>query len=191
MCLATRRLIYMYETYDCLAPQTCNTEIWRKWNEWGFRSPLCTYRINWVRRTFWGWWNEWDDTALQTQDSKFEHWRSEVKHGTFRSRRLPTILNVYEWAGKKTFFSNSGPEWGSNLRFPPFQASSFNHCTRASALRNLQVIGDIYNSLAPGVLIIETCAWYSSHQGVNIWDIILITWPLEDYTCERDTLAFS
>ena len=25
-----------------------------KWNESGFRSPLCTYRLNWARRTSWG-----------------------------------------------------------------------------------------------------------------------------------------
>ena len=47
-----------------------------KWNESGFRSPLCSYRLNWARRTSWGWWDDWDDTALQTQDSKFEPWRS-------------------------------------------------------------------------------------------------------------------
>ena len=26
------------------------------------------YRVNWARRTSRGWWDEWDDTALQTQD---------------------------------------------------------------------------------------------------------------------------
>ena len=76
-----------------------------KWNEWGFRPPLCTYRINWAMRTPWGWWDEWDDTALQTQDSKFKPWRSQAEHATSRSRRLPTILNHYEWAGKKHFVS--------------------------------------------------------------------------------------
>ena len=64
----------------------------RKWNESGFRPPLCTYRLNWARRTSWGWWDDWDDTVLQTQDSKFEPWRSEAEHATSRSRRLPTIL---------------------------------------------------------------------------------------------------
>ena len=59
----------------------------------GFRPLLCTYRLNWARRTSWGWWDEWDDTALQTQDSKFEPWRSEAEHATSRSRRLPTILS--------------------------------------------------------------------------------------------------
>ena len=53
-----------------------------------------TYRLNWARRTSWGWWDDWDDTVLQTQDSKFEHWRSEAEHATSRSRRLPTILTT-------------------------------------------------------------------------------------------------
>ena len=44
----------------------------KKWNESGFRPPLCTYRLNWARRTSWGWWDDWNDTVLQTQDSKFE-----------------------------------------------------------------------------------------------------------------------
>ena len=56
-----------------------------KWNEWGFRPPLCTYRLNWARRTSWGWWDERDDTALLTQDSIFL--RFEVEHATSRSRR--------------------------------------------------------------------------------------------------------
>ena len=29
-----------------------------KWNESGFRPPLCTYRLDWARRTSWGWWDE-------------------------------------------------------------------------------------------------------------------------------------
>ena len=66
-------------------------EAGKKWNESGFRPPLCTYRLNWARRTSWGWWDDWDDTVLQTQDSKFEPWRSEAEHATSRSRRLPTI----------------------------------------------------------------------------------------------------
>ena len=37
-------------------------------NESGFRPPLCTYRLNWARRTSWGLWDEWADTALPTQE---------------------------------------------------------------------------------------------------------------------------
>ena len=59
----------------------------------------------WARGTSWGWWDEWDDSALQTQHLKFEPWRSEAEHVTSRSQRLPTILNLYEWAEKKHFVS--------------------------------------------------------------------------------------
>ena len=58
-------------------------------NEWGFRAPLCTYKMIWARRTP-RWW--WDNTALQTKDSKFKPWTSEAEHATSRSPRLPTIL---------------------------------------------------------------------------------------------------
>ena len=76
-----------------------------KWNESGFRPPLCTYRLNWARRTSWGWWDDWDDTVLQTQDSKFEPWRSEAEHATSRSRRLPTILTFTRGWGRNNFVS--------------------------------------------------------------------------------------
>ena len=72
-----------------------------KWNESGFRPPLCTYRLNWARRTSWGWWDDWDDTVLQTQDSKFEPWRSEAEHATSRSWRLHTILSFTRGWGRK------------------------------------------------------------------------------------------
>ena len=67
--------------------------------------PLCTYRLNWARRTSRGRWDEWNYTALQTQNLKFEPWRAEAEHASSRSRRLPTILNLYEWAGKKHLVS--------------------------------------------------------------------------------------
>ena len=59
-----------------------------QWNESGFRPLLCTYRLNWARRTSWRWWDEWYDTALQTQDSKVEPWRSEVAYATSWSTRV-------------------------------------------------------------------------------------------------------
>ena len=73
-------------------------------NESGFRPPLYTYRLNWARRTSWWWWDDWDDTVLQTQDSKFEPWRSEAEHAISRSRRLPTILTFTRRWGRFFFF---------------------------------------------------------------------------------------
>ena len=76
--------------------------IWMGEGGGGFRPFLCTYRLNWARRTSRGW---LDKLALRTQDSKFEPWRSEAEHATSRSLRLPEILNIYEWVGKKHFVS--------------------------------------------------------------------------------------
>ena len=90
-----------------------STQIKMKWNESGFRPPLCTYRLNWARRTSWGWWDDWDDTVLQTQDSKFEPWRSEAEHATSRSRRLPTILTFTRGWGRNILISFKPPRPGT------------------------------------------------------------------------------
>ena len=84
-----------------------------KWNESGFRPPLCTYRLNWARRTSWGWWDDWDDTVLQTKDSKFEPWRFNAEHATSRSRRLPTILTFTRGWGRNIFVSFKPPRPGT------------------------------------------------------------------------------
>ena len=91
-----------------------------KWNESGF---LCTYRLNWARRTSWGWWDDWDDTVLQTQDSKFEPWRSEAEHATSRSRRLPTILTFTRGWGRNIFVSFKPPRPGTEPRTLAWKAA--------------------------------------------------------------------
>ena len=94
-----------------------------KWNESGFRPPLCTYRLNLARRTSWGWWDDWDDTVLQTQDSKFEPWRSEAEHATSRSRRLPTILSFTRRWGRNIFVSFKPPRPGTESRTLAWKAA--------------------------------------------------------------------
>ena len=64
--------------------------------------------------TSWGRWDEWDDTAFETQGSKFEPWRSEAEDATSQSRRFPTILNQYN-RGEKKLEGQSGV-WAHNLR---------------------------------------------------------------------------
>ena len=95
----------------------------KKWNESGFRPPLCTYRLNWARRTSWGWWDDWDDTVLQTQDSKFEPWRSEAEHATSRSRRLPTILTFTRGWGRNIFVPFKPPRPGTEPRTLAWKAA--------------------------------------------------------------------
>ena len=94
-----------------------------KWNESGFRPPLCTYRLNWARRTSWGWWDDCDDTVLQTQDSKFGPWRSEAEHATSRSRRLPTILTFTRGWGRNIFVSYKPPRPGTEPRTLAWKAA--------------------------------------------------------------------
>ena len=115
-----------------------------KWNESGFRPPLCTYRLNWARRTSWGWWDEWDDTVLHTQDSTFEPWRSEAEHATSRSRRLPTILSFTRGWGRNIFVSFKLPRLGTEPRTLALKAAvltttlgppSFSHDTNRTWLK--------------------------------------------------------
>ena len=58
-----------------------------------------------------GWWDEWGDTVLLTQDSKFVPWHSESEHATSRSRRLHTILTFTRgWGGNSVVsFKPPGP----------------------------------------------------------------------------------
>ena len=105
----------------------------KKWNESGFRPPLCTYRLNWARRTSWGWWDDWDDTVLQTQDSKFESWRSETEHATSRSRRLPTILTFTRGWGRNIFCFFQTAETGNRTPNSGVKGSGANHYPRAPA----------------------------------------------------------
>ena len=113
---------------------------WQKWNESGFRPPLCTYRLNWARRTSWGWWDDWDDTVLRTQDSKSEPRRSEAEHATSRSRRLPTILTFTRGWGRNIFSFFQTAETGNRTPNSGVKGSGANHYTRAPALQSHDII---------------------------------------------------
>ena len=109
-------------------------ELKMKWNESGFRPLLSTYGLNWAMRTFRGWWDKWDDTALQTQNSKFEPWRSEVEHATSRSRRLPTILSFTSGWGRNIFWFLQTAETGKRTPNSSVKGSGANHYPRAPAV---------------------------------------------------------
>ena len=135
-----------------------------KWNESGFRPPLCTYRLNWARITSWGWWDDWDDTVLQTQDSKFEPWRSEGEHATSRSRReAPHNTDFHTWMGKKHFGFFQTAETGNQTPNSGVKSSGAYHYPRAPALtrtrgdrlhhQGTQQRNHIYGSLYKPILI--------------------------------------
>ena len=81
------------------------------------------YRLNWARGTSWGWWDEWDDIVLQTQDSRFKPWWSEAEHATSRSRWLPAILSFRRGWGKNIFVSFKPPRPGTEPRALAWKAA--------------------------------------------------------------------
>ena len=131
--------------------------------------PKCLYNIkymisssimqgNWVMRTSWGWWDEWDDTALQSQDSKFKPWRSEGEHATSRSRRLPTI-EFYEWTVKKHVCFFQTAEIGIRTPNSSANGSGAKHYSRAPALYFYKIIVTLHV-----VEHLSTCTglWYGA-----------------------------
>ena len=96
-----------------------------KWNESGFRPLLCTYRLNWARRTSWGWWDEWDDTSLQTWDLKFKPRRlgpsrlplgqgGFTQHGVLQVDGEETFLFLSNHRDRKTSPNSSVKGSGTN-----------------------------------------------------------------------------
>ena len=90
-------------------------------------------------RTFRGWWDERDDTALQTQESKIRVLAVWGRARYFSVTEVPHNIEFLRVSGEETFcfFGTWRPEWGSNQRAPNFQAGSFNHWTRAPTLKYL------------------------------------------------------
>ena len=123
-----------------------------KWNEWCFRPPLSTYRLNRARRTSSGLRDEWHDTALQTQGSKFEPWRSEAEHATSRSRRLSKILNLYKWVGNKIVFL-----WNLETEVALIPVA-YLHST-FSDLKNIAILAYLLLYFVPSVYFLHLCCF--------------------------------
>ena len=149
-----------------------------KWNESGFRPPLCTYRLNWARRTSWGWWDDCDDTVLQTQDSKFEPWRSEAEHATSRSRRLPTILTFTRGWGRNNFISFKPPRPGTEPRTLAWKAAVLTTTLGPppALMRELPVWGGVWKNYPPFQYRNQLSYRCAKTKGsMNEWNIIAHT----------------
>ena len=127
------------------------------------------FRLNWARRISWGW---WDDTFLQTQDSKFEPWRSEAEHATSRSRRLSIILTFTRGWGRNIFCffqtaetGNRTPNSGvkaltTTLGPPALRRSNFVSTTRPGFNHHVHPV--VYFSVSLPRL-------FTNERGRNIW----------------------
>ena len=95
---------------------------WEKWNERGFRPPLCTHRLNSARTTRCSRMVRW-----HVLPSRHKIWNSSPS--SLRPNTLP--LGHGAWAGKRHFVSLK-LEGQSRVRTRELRLS-FNHCTRAPA----------------------------------------------------------
>ena len=105
-----------------------------KLNESGFRPPLCTYRLDWARRTSWGWWDDWDDTGLQTQDSLAVWGRARY----LSVAEAPHNTDFHTWMGKKHFCFFQTAETGNRTPNSGVRGSGAHHYPRAPAHWNWQ-----------------------------------------------------
>ena len=161
----------------------CSAENWQKqqclkWNESGFRPPLCTYRLNWARRTSWGWWYDWDDTVLQTQDSKFEPWRSEAEHATYLSvTEAPYNTNFHTWMGKKHLCFFETAETGNRTRNSGVKGSGANHHPRAPAHNSVWLNKEfVEERILCNQAMANTSWWYYTRLGSLPSDYALLIW---------------
>ena len=152
--------------YCIFLSRTDKNVIKMKWNESGFKPPLCTYRLNWARRTSWGWWDDWDDTVLQTQDSKFKPWRSEAEHATSRSRRLPTILTFTRGWRRNIFSCFHTAETGNRTPDSGVKVSGANHYPRAPAHKNVIKYSVLFVRKSKPITIINFVTWFMPNLSV-------------------------
>ena len=77
---------------------------------------------------------------IETQDSKFQPWRSEAEHATSRSRRLPTILTFTRGWGRNIFCFFQTAETGNRTPNSGAKSSGANHYPRAPAQCEMQLV---------------------------------------------------
>ena len=121
-------------------------------------------------------WLRWH--FLQTQDSKFDPWRSEAEHATSRSRRLPTIL---------TFTRG----WGIFVSFKPPRPGTEPRTLAWKAAVLTTTLGP------PPTLCVETPVYVQYLRGgtISVCDLSFYIWPFLDqqtfrYVCNRHWLMY-
>ena len=100
----------------------------KKWNEWGFMPILCTYRLNWARRTpADGEMNEMTLPSrhrIRNSSTLLLGHESSPRYWIITSERGRNLLLLWTWS----------PKWGSNPRSPTFRLSKQAALTTAPGL---------------------------------------------------------
>ena len=86
---------------------------------------LGTYRLNWARRTSWGWWDDWDDSNRALAVWGRARYLSDTE--------APRNTNFHTWMGKKQFCFFQTAETGNRTPDSGVKGSGANHYPRAPA----------------------------------------------------------
>ena len=69
-----------------------------------------------IRKISWGWWDEWEDTVLQTQDLKFKPWRFWGRARYISVLKAPHNTEFTSGWGRNIFVSFKSPRPGNEPR---------------------------------------------------------------------------
>ena len=94
---------------------------------------LAHNRLNWARRTSSGWWDDWDDTVLQTQVWGQARYLSVTE--------APHNIDFHTWMGKKHFCFLQTAETGNRTPNSGVKRSRANHYPMAPALSVVRRVG--------------------------------------------------
>ena len=139
----------------------------KKWSE--INGVLGTCRLNWARRTSWGWWDEWDLWGLARYLSV-----TEISHN-IESLRVSGQI-------KFCFFKTWMPEQGSKPRSPNFRADSFNHSTRAPSPTHEVGRGIVIKHVWPSDPVISCI---SCDQLYFLWSAVFLV--IRCISCDQTT----
>ena len=126
--------LFIISTIIICVSQMRNSLLKNKWNESGFRPPLCTYRLNWAKRTplrmvRWLRWHCPPDTGFEIRDLAV--WgRARYLSVT----EAPHNTDFHIWMGKKHFCFFQTAETGNRTPNSGVKGSGANHHPRAPAL---------------------------------------------------------
>ena len=62
---------------------------------------LCTYRLNWAKKTTWGWWDEWGE-ARKLNNLNFHTPEVESPDTATHNSKLVKLTDIY-WSWDQTF----------------------------------------------------------------------------------------
>ena len=104
---------------------------------------LCAHnRLNWNGRISGEWWDEWDDSILQTQDSKFVPWQSDAQHATSRASREEPFCFFSDFPNMQLQPLQQGPQLqkGENLNYLFWRCKDWYQIQMSQEMINLFVV---------------------------------------------------